>query len=299
MPMFHKASYESHARSYADDRVDPDRIKVADSWLDFTTADAWRHERMYEIADYLGEVPSDSWLTVGDGRFGLDAIRLMAHGVANVTATDIDASLLQEAAEQGRIKDYSAQNAEQMSFADGSFDYAFCKESYHHFPRPALALYEMLRVARKGVVLIEPNDRLDSPKRIVGKFVRRLLGKPLQHMDAQEYEPSGNYIFTISPREMEKVALGIDLPQIAYKGFNDYYIAGLEFTPGNEASPLFRKMRRHIALNDFLCRLGLEKWAYLTACLFHEPVSAGVRERMVRNGWTFVDLPRNPYLNGA
>jgi ubiquinone/menaquinone biosynthesis C-methylase UbiE len=297
--MFHKASYESHARSYANDRIDPDRKKIADSWFDATTADAWRHERMYEVADYLGNVPGDRWLTVGDGRFGLDATRLLAHGVANVMATDIDDSLLREAAEQGRIREYSAENAEQLSFEDGSFAYAFCKEAYHHFPRPALALYEMLRVARKGVVLVEPNDRLNSPKRVIRETLRRMLGKPARHMDVNEYEPSGNYIFSISSREMEKVALGINLPQVAYKGFNDYYIAGLEFAPGDNTSPLFRKMQRHIAYNDLLCRIGMDQWAYLTACLFHEPVSADARSKMEKNGWNFIDLPRNPYLEGA
>lgn len=39
---------------------------------------------------------------------------------------------------------------------DDAFDYVLCKDSYHHMPRPMIALYQMLRVARRAVVLIEP-----------------------------------------------------------------------------------------------------------------------------------------------
>ena len=56
------------------------------------------------------------------------------------------------------IKNYKIENAENLSFEDKTIDFILCKESYHHFPRPMVALYEMLRVARNGVLLIEPND---------------------------------------------------------------------------------------------------------------------------------------------
>lgn len=49
-------------------------------------------------------------------------------------------------------------DAEQIELADGSFDCVFAHEVLHHCRSPHRALCEMLRVARKHVVLLEPND---------------------------------------------------------------------------------------------------------------------------------------------
>ena len=298
--MFQEKSYENHARGFVSDLTEPHRQRIAASWFDNTTADAWRNARGYEIADYLGGVPTDNWLTIGDGRFGLDAIRLKARGVANVLATNLDPTLLQVSLDQGRITDFRIENAERLSFADKTFDYAFCKESYHHFPRPMIALYEMLRVARKGIILVEPNDRINSPGRMIVAALKRMLGGPAKHMDQSNYEEDGNYVYTISQREIEKVALGLDISQVAFKGLNDYYVVGVEFEPANAAkSRLYRKMRRMISLRDFLCRIGLDRPLFLMACIFHEPVSAGQRSRMLENGWKISDMPRNPHLSSS
>lgn len=85
-------------------------------------------------------------------------MRLGEKGFRNCCPTDISEYLLAEARRRGLITKYALENAERLSFADQSFDYVFCKESFHHFPRPYQALYEMLRVAREAVLLIEPND---------------------------------------------------------------------------------------------------------------------------------------------
>jgi ubiquinone/menaquinone biosynthesis C-methylase UbiE len=294
--MFHDLSYARHAEHHGAALADPDRKRLAAAWFDASTADSWRNLRAYEAADYLGHVPGERWLTIGDGRFGLDAIRLRRRGVASVLPTDIGAQLLESAKNDGLIEDYGVENAERLSFADGAFDYAYCKESFHHFPRPMLALYEMLRVAKKGVILFEPNDRAHSPIRRLVRVAKRLSRRPASHIDASAYEDSGNYVYTVSPREIEKVALGIDLPQICFKGFNDWYVAGLEFEPADRArSKLYRKMRLIIAFRDLLCSLGLDVPMALMACLLKERLPAETRARMEANGWRVVDLPRNPY----
>jgi len=51
-------------------------------------------------------------------------------------------------------------DAEQIDLPDGSFDCIFAHEVLHHCRSPHRALCEMLRVARKHVVLLEPNDSL-------------------------------------------------------------------------------------------------------------------------------------------
>jgi len=152
-------SYQAHAKNFAKDLVDENLKLRAESWFNENTADYWRHARAYECADHLlPEESSATLLTIGDGRWGLDSIRIRNKGFAHVLPTDISETLLKAAKERGYIQEYSVENCERLSFADGSFDYVFCKESFHHFPRPYLALYEMLRVARRAVFLIEPND---------------------------------------------------------------------------------------------------------------------------------------------
>lgn len=61
--------------------------------------------------------------------------------------------------EIGYIYNYSKENLESLSFNNESFDFVLCKESFHHLPRPYIGLYEMLRVSKIGVVLLEPYDR--------------------------------------------------------------------------------------------------------------------------------------------
>ena len=104
------------------------------------------------------------WLTVGDGRFGSDAMKLIEYGATNVLCTDLDDYLIKYSAKKKEINNYKKENAENLTFSDNEFDFVLCKESYHHFPRPMLALTEMFRVAKIGVILIEPRDYyIDRP----------------------------------------------------------------------------------------------------------------------------------------
>ena len=296
MPDFEKVSYERHADHFAADLVDQKRIQKTETWFDETTADYWRHQRMYEPVRHLAHDTSATWLTVGDGRFGLDAIQLKRIGIKKVLATDISEHLLAESKRRGLIDDYRVENAEGLSFADASFDYVLCKESYHHFPRPMVALYEMIRVARRGVVLIEPNDERGRTRlrRRMKDFVKRLRGRHRTKVKAA-YEESGNFVYGISRREMEKVCLGLNLPQLALKGLNDTYIEGVELE--TTESPMMARLEAEIAKRDKRCRRGLAEPDLLMCCIFKRPVEEATRSYFVENGWVFLDLPRNPYAN--
>ena len=92
------------------------------------------------------------------------------HG-GKVISTDLDTSLLKIAAENNLITNFQYANAENLPFEEAKFDFSFCKQSYHHFPRPIIAVYEMLRVSKKAVMLVEPADWLPSP------FVLKTLQK--------------------------------------------------------------------------------------------------------------------------
>jgi ubiquinone/menaquinone biosynthesis C-methylase UbiE len=275
--------------------------KHAKTWLNVNTVDAWRHRRMYHLLDPLLMADKKAmWLTVGDGRYGNDAKYIQGMG-GNVIASDISDYLLKEAQIIGYIKEYKKENAEQLSFHDEQFDYVLCKESYHHFPRPMLALYEMLRVSRKGVVIIEPNDfflnfkfidfLFFSFKKILNFFSKIKIGETI-------YESSGNFIYTISKREIEKVALGLDYDCIAFKGINDIYLEGVEFEMITDNGPLYKKISKKIKVADFLCNLKLKQFGFLCAIIFKKNPSYEMISCLTEMGYTIKYLPKNPYSRG-
>lgn len=295
---FHEVSYRYHQDHWKAITEDQNWRKLIDSWFDTASADYWRHRRMYEAAQHLGGKKDERWFTVGDGQYGLDSVRLRERGVRSVLPTDIGDATLSDAKARGIVDDYRVENAERLSFADRSFDYGFCKEAFHHFPRPFLALYEMLRVAKKGVILVEPQDQVGAPLREAIYAVSKLRGKA-RHFDQHRYEDSGNYIYSISERELEKACLGINLPCVAFKGLTDLYVKGGEFEPASFTSPKFLRMRTVIFLHSLLVKLGLSRHNVLMCCIFKEEPAPEERRALVENGWRVVDLPRNPYAEGG
>jgi ubiquinone/menaquinone biosynthesis C-methylase UbiE len=294
---FHEVSYRYHRDHWKALTEDKNWRPLIESWFDKSSADYWRHRRMYEAAEYLARPTDGQWLTIGDGQYGLDSVRLRERGVTSVLPTDIADASLRESKARGIIDDYRVENAERLSFADRSFEYVWCKEAFHHFPRPLLALYEMLRVAKKGVILVEPQDQVGSPLRQSLYWARKLMGRQ-RHFDQHRYEDSGNYIYTVSERDLEKVCLGVNLPCIAFKGLTDLYVHGGEFEPAAFSSRKFLRMRAVIWLHGLLVRLGLSRHNVLMSCIFKEAPSPEVRGSFAKNGWRLVDLPRNPYADG-
>ena len=84
------------------------------------------------------------------------------------------------------------------------------------------------------------------------------------------FEEVGNYVYTISVREVEKVALGMNFRMVAYKGINDCYIDGVEYEEMNNESRLFKKVKRKIHLLDILSETGLMNWGLLVCMIFKE-----------------------------
>ena len=69
--------YTRHEQHFENDLVDPERIRISESWFDETTADYWRHARAYECAELLRGDASASLLTVrvrAGGHFSLACV---------------------------------------------------------------------------------------------------------------------------------------------------------------------------------------------------------------------------------
>lgn len=293
--------YDNHEFEW--DRVlnDEERKKIGDTWFRTDTLDAWRHQRMRAPLQAIIEGDKEaSWLTIGDGRYGTDANFLIRNGAKKVHASDLFDRLLQIGNEKGFIQDYSAQNAEALSFEDNSFDYIYCKESFHHLPRPYAALYEMFRVAKKAVILTEPRDTTIEKSVIpqIRDLAKRILGKDIKPSHA--FEPVGNYVYTISEREIEKFMLGMHYTEVAFIGCNDSYQPGVEFIPSDSTDPEHVKVRDKlyaaIEKQDSLCRRRLRSTGILTAAMFKTKMSDPVCQNLKAHGWTVKTLPTNPYL---
>lgn len=278
---------------------DEEKKKIAASWMSAGTLDRWRHERMLSpIKSFIcGE---NSWLTVGDGRFGTDAHFIISHGgIAH--ASDISDKLLRIGSESQFINSFSAENAENLSFSDNSFDYVLIKEALHHFPRPWIALYEAFRVCRKAVILIEPSDDTVGLRQNVFASCKS-LAKRLLHIDTTPYgfEPVGNFVYNVNSRELEKFLLGIHHRHIATFGLNDAYEEGIELINLESNSPAAQKAIRRIQASinraNMLCKIGLMSHSILLAALFKEEPSLKTKRSIQESGWKLKELPSNPYL---
>ena len=121
--MGEQIKYDNHDKEWENALIDEERKRIALTWLEQTsTLDRWRHDRIYDCLKPLIEFNTEaSWLTVGDGRYGTDANALFRRGATNVISTDISDKLLKIGNEKGFIKDYSAQNAENLTFENDKF----------------------------------------------------------------------------------------------------------------------------------------------------------------------------------
>jgi SAM-dependent methyltransferase len=259
--------------------------------LDHNTINRWRFDRFYVLLDPLLELfPNSEWLTVGDFYYGTDAEYIKSKG-HKVVASDIDDHFLKKGKEIGYIDAYSKENLESLSFKDESFDFVLCKETFHHLPRPYVGLYEMLRVSKFGVVLLEPFDRKINVS-LVMSFAEWLL-KKFKGETYNRYEISGNYKYSLSKNEIEKIALGLNYPLIAFKYLNDYYRAGLGIEIKNKNDKLIKKVKRQILLRDILWKFKIFPPTYLMSIIFKKEINL---TSLKKENFEVFKLTRNPYL---
>jgi len=83
-----------------------------------------------------------------------------ARAGAAVTGIDLSAAAVARARERARRYGFAAQflvaDAESLAFGDGSFDIAAVHDGLHHLEDPERAVQEMARVARHGVLILDP-----------------------------------------------------------------------------------------------------------------------------------------------
>jgi ubiquinone/menaquinone biosynthesis C-methylase UbiE len=108
-----------------------------------------------EILSKTGIPRDQSVLVVCGGEF--DRNTLLEEGFASVTISNLDERMR---GDEFAPYAWSFQDAEGLTYPDGSFDYCVVHAGLHHCASPHRALLEMYRVARRGVLAFEARDSL-------------------------------------------------------------------------------------------------------------------------------------------
>jgi hypothetical protein len=256
------------------------------------------YRTLQSLAPFLKK--RSNWLTIGDYN-GIEANFLYSNG-QNATASDLSDAIISKVAEHGYIQDFKVVNVEKIQFEDNSYDYVSCKEAYHHFPRAYLGLYEMIRVSSKATILFEPIDIISSMPLIL--FIKNILDRINPNLinkiwkNRYSFESVGNYVFKISEREVEKMAMGMGLPCIAFKGINAFF-THKDYPEAREVptnKKLWKKVTRKLDFLDFLNTLTLIPKNTLCCVIFKQMPDSEMMNDLKKNGFKVLVLPKNPYL---
>ena len=123
----------------------------------------------------------------------------------NVTISNLDNVY------NGQLSPYkwSHQDAENLTYADSQFDWVIVHAGLHHCYSPHKALIEMLRVARKGVVVFEARDslllRFGKRLGMVAEYeIEAVIGNDLKKGGVQNTSIP-NYVYRWTEREVFKI----------------------------------------------------------------------------------------------
>ena len=97
--------------------------------------------------------PSDSVVCVCAGERDMGVFAKL--GFTDVMITNVD-----ESGDDGSYAPFTwtYQDAQNLTFPDGAFDFAFVADGLHHCSSPHLAMLEMYRVTRKGIIVVDSRD---------------------------------------------------------------------------------------------------------------------------------------------
>lgn len=109
-----------------------------------------------------------SVLDVGCGTGMLSERLLGAFPSCRLTGVDLSPAMVERARARlaGRAEVREA-DAERLPFHDGAFDLVVCNDSFHHYPDPDRAAFQMWRVLRKGGALVLGDVWQPAPARAV------------------------------------------------------------------------------------------------------------------------------------
>lgn len=133
-------------------------------------------------------------LIVGCG-CGIDAHYLKKYyKLKKICFTDINMIAMEKTSSNFHDDYFLLTDTQKMALKDNSFDYVFTAESLHHLKEPIKGLYELVRIAKEGVIVIEPHDSW-----LIRLFIKLGL--------AHEYETEhDNYVYRFKKSEIDKIS---------------------------------------------------------------------------------------------
>lgn len=116
----------------------------------------------------LEGIPAPSVLDVGCGTGMLSEQLLGVFPSCRLAGIDLSPAMVERARARlaGRAEVREA-DAERLPFHDGAFDLVVCNDSFHHYPDPDRAAFQMWRVLRKGGALVLGDVWQPAPARAV------------------------------------------------------------------------------------------------------------------------------------
>jgi len=145
------------------------------------------------LLDNLGITLTAKSVLIASCGTGIDVHYLRKYYNPQFTVSDISQEAVKLTMSLNPNVKAIVQDTERLSFGDESFDYAFIAASLHHLPRPLVGLYELIRVAKHGVIAIEPND----------SWLTRLATRLKL---ATEIEEAGNYVYRFNVWDIERIS---------------------------------------------------------------------------------------------
>ena len=95
---------------------------------------------------------------------GSEGLFFLNSGFNDVTVSDFSLNAIEIAKTLNNNLKTLVINAESISLEDNSYDLVVVQDGLHHLTRPALGFTEMLRVAKRAIIVIEPYESL------IGKY---------------------------------------------------------------------------------------------------------------------------------
>jgi SAM-dependent methyltransferase len=139
---------------------------------------------------------------------------IFAKAGCDVCGYDVSSGSIGRARERAKRHHFDAKflvgDAEHLPFPDGAFDIVAVHDGLHHLPNPHLAIAEMVRVAKKAIVVIEPARSW---------LTRRAVDLKL----ALDYEEAGNYVYRLRETDVFDIARKGGFKRLSYRQYLLYY----------------------------------------------------------------------------
>lgn len=152
-----------------------------------------RDRRLHTALRRLARSSPDGWrdwsALLVCGGVGGEGTFLRRAGFSRVTVSDVSAAAIEACRRRDPCLHGRVMDAEALDASDRSYDLVLVQDGLHHLSRPVSGLTEMLRVARRAVIVVEPYDGL----------VQKLLGD-----EWEINEGAANYVFRWKRRFFEE-----------------------------------------------------------------------------------------------